>query len=267
MTPSGQMRRPIIGVYGEDNSATIPLADALGAAITRKGGILLTSGKPHIATGNALKKVRDVAMSAALTAGTPQLPARLISVLDDTEPSKETPCITTLSTDSWRMVILQTGLTPHQRCVVSGAVPDAAVALLGGIETLAEVCFARLHGVPTVFLGSQGAFTKIYSLNIPAFTAILSEARDRYPVLREEAFKVSKVNAEFAAYLNDPRTPYLPPAGNHAGDAANALASAVKMASAATSYSERYPGIPPGGGHSAPPTRATFSAEIARIAI
>jgi uncharacterized protein (TIGR00725 family) len=146
------MRIPIIGVIGgttEAKEGTLKLASRLGHAIAKSGCILLTGGEAI----EAEESVKAQAMAAALKAATSNRRVGVIGLIPDTKAPVIRFDVHENISPGFRLY-LNTGVSSHERNVLTGSLPDALIALRGKGGTLSEVAYALNASRPIVFLNS-----------------------------------------------------------------------------------------------------------------
>ncbi|MGB0652166.1 MAG: hypothetical protein ACPGQL_03110 [Thermoplasmatota archaeon] len=140
-------RAPVVGVMGGGKAApaVTQLAEALGAAVARRGWWLLTGG-------------RDAGVMAAATRGAKHEGGRVVGVLPGRRgDGGEAPGLD---------LAIYTGMG-DARNVVNVLSSDVVLALPGGAGTLSEVALAVKSGIPVALVVPDGAPAWAAELGVP----------------------------------------------------------------------------------------------------
>ena len=200
------MRPSIIGVFGSDETDTLAISEAIGAALAERGAVTLTGGRGP--DGDAVKEyaLRGAERAAGAWIG-----------VHREDGGERDPEVTP------RTLVLRPG-GDHRRNVLEAHLVDAAIAVPGGPGTASEAVFCMARGRPVVLLGEEWLPLSASDLLAAARTRVLAgEPRpDPIDTLVDGAY------ADFAALEIATRVVYWPSAST--ADAATITGLALDLA-------------------------------------
>ena len=164
----------VIGVVGGTTGAkedALRLAESIGTSIAKSRSILITGGEAD----KDEPSVKAQAMCAALSAATPTMPVGAVGVIPKKLRNPAVQLTSWAASSSAYCLYLYTGVSSHERNILTGQLADVLIALPGEKGTLSEIAYAINANRPIVFLDSWQELRSYFQNNFGLVESIIRD--------------------------------------------------------------------------------------------